>query len=297
MRKPLTGTMFGILIGIALAVILARQGVWPLDQLTLFFIPAITGVVGLLLLSIRRPSSGTFTLVIALLILIPMLIWGALGFAVINQNGEINGGCRVFAASDVDQTDVLDTTRGDPFVIDPDGGLRWEANSPTVFQDYEWEFNVVLGGISVTIDSDSEANSAGDQDNDGEVADIRAYASGRGIDIDRFVGVYQVSGSAAACDGFGFVQILGEGLDMTTLIAIIALITFLVILIVLMFVGRDLATAASAASGGGQALDVEDTLDHYEAHRTPEMGRGIASVDDHGHAADDSDLGPDDDKG
>ncbi|MGD2060104.1 MAG: hypothetical protein PVF87_04500 [Acidimicrobiia bacterium] len=297
MRKPLTGTILGILIGIALAVILARQGVWPLDQLTLFFIPAITGVIGLLLLSIRRASSGTFTLVIALLILVPMLIWGALGFAVINQNGELNGGCRVFAASDVDQTDVLDTSRRDPFVIDPDGGLAWEADSPTVFQDYEWEINVVLGGIPVTIDSDTEANSAGDQDNDGDVADIRAYASDRGIDIDQLVGVYQVSGSAATCDGFGFVQILGDGLDLITLIAIISLITFLVILIVLMFVGRGGATAASAASGGGQVLDVEDTLDHYEAHPKPETDQGSEFIDDLGYAADESDLGTDDAKG
>lgn len=270
MRKPLTGTILGILIGIALAVILARQGVWPPDQLTLFFLPAITGVIGLLLLSIRRPSSGTFTLVIALLILVPMLIWGALGFGVAGQNGEINGGCRVFAASDVDQTDVLDTTRGDPFVIDPDGGLTWEANSPTVFQDYEWEINVILGGIPVTIDSDTEANAAGDQDNDGDIADIRAYTSERGIDIDQLVGVYQVGGSAATCDGFGFVQILGDGLDTITLIAGILLVTFLVILIVLMFVGRE--GVAVAATGGGEALDVEETLDHYEAHPKPETG-------------------------
>jgi hypothetical protein len=138
---------------------------------------------------------------------------------------------------------------------------------------------------------------AGDQDNDGDVADIRAYASDRGIDIDQLVGVYQVSGSAATCDGFGFVQILGDGLDLITLIAIISLITFLVILIVLMFVGRGGATAASAASGGGQVLDVEDTLDHYEAHPKPETDQGSEFIDDLGYAADESDLGTDDAKG
>lgn len=265
MRKPLTGTILGILIGIALAVILARQGVWPLDQLTLFFVPAITGVIGLLLLSIGRKSSGTFTLVIALLLLVPMLVWGALGFGSLNASGELNGGCRVFAGSDVDQTDVIDTTKRDPFVIDPDGGLAWEADSPEVFQDYDWKIYVVLGGIPVTIDSDTEANDAGDQSNDGDVADIRAYADERGVDIDTLVGVYQVGGSAATCDGFGFVEILGgEGLDTISLIAIILLITFLVILIVLMFVGRGAAAAAATAAGTDHSVD--EALGPYEAH-------------------------------
>lgn len=265
MRKPLTGTILGILIGVALAVILARQGVWPLDQLTLFFLPAITGVIGLLLLSIGRKSSGTFTLVIALLLLVPMLVWGALGFGVINQNGQLNGGCQVFAASDVDQTDVLDTNRGEPFVIDPDGGLTWEASSPTVFQNYDWELHVLLGGIPVPIESGTEANDAGDQSNDGDVADIRAYADERGIDLDTFVGVYQVGGSAATCDGFGFVEILGgEGLDTITLIATILLITFLVILIVLMFVGRGAAGTETGAAGTDHSVD--EALGPYEAH-------------------------------
>lgn len=265
MRKPLTGTILGVLIGVALAVILARQGVWPLDQLTLFLIPAVTGFIGMLLLSIGRPSSGTFTLVIALLILIPMLVWGALGLGSLNASGELNGGCRVFAGSQVDQTDVVDTSKSDPFVIDPDGGLAWEADSPEVFQDYEWRIYVVLGGIPWTIDSGTEANDAGDQDNEGDIADIRAYADERGLNIDTLVGVYQVGGSAASCDGFGFVEILGaEGLDTISLIATILLITFLIILIVLMFVGRGGAATAGATAAGADH-NVDDALGPYEA--------------------------------
>jgi hypothetical protein len=210
---------------------------------------------------------------------VPMLIWGALGFALINQNGEIEGGCRVFAASAVDETDVLDTSRAEPFVIDPDGGLMWEASSPEVFADYEWEIQVVLGGIPLTIESDTEANSAGDQDNDGASPDVRAYAAERGIDIDTYVGVYQVAGSAATCDGFGFVEILGEGLDTISLVAIILLITFLVILIVLMFVGR----AGTATAGQTGTIDVEDALGPYEARghgSSPDIGDGTETGTD-----------------
>ena len=254
MRKPLTGAILGVLIGIALAVILARQGFWPLDQITLFLLPALTGFIGLLLLSIGRASPGPFTLVVALLILIPMLVWGALGLGTINQSGELNGGCRVFAGSAVDQTDVIDTTKSDPFVIDPDGGLAWEAESPEAFQDYDWRIYVVLGGIPVTVDSGTEANDAGDAENDGDIPDIRAYGDERGFDIDTFVGVYQVGGEAATCDGFGFVEILGgEGLDTISLVSIILLVTFLIILIVLMFVGRGGAATVAGTTVVGEA--------------------------------------------
>lgn len=267
MRKPLTGAVLGILIGLALAVILARQGIWPADQLTVFFLPAVTGFLGLLLLSIGRPGKGTFTLVIALLLLIPMLIWGALGFGAINETGQLNGGCLVFAASDLDQTDVTDTSRSDPFVIDPDGGLAWEAESPSVFQNYEWRIYVVVGGIPWTVDSGTEANDAGDQINDGDIPSIRAYASERSFDIDTFAGVYEVGGSAASCDGFGFVEILGgEGLDTISLIATILIITFLIILVVLMFVGRGGSEVVeSTATEAGGTRDVGEALDQYEA--------------------------------
>lgn len=254
MRKPLTGAILGVLIGLALAVILARQGFWPADQITVFLLPALVGFIGLLLLSVGRPSSGPFTLVVALLILVPMLIWGALGLGTINQHGELNGGCRVFAASDVDQTDVIDTTKSDPFVIDPDGGLAWEAESPEVFEDYDWNIDVVVGGIPITVDSGTEANDLGDQDNDGDIPDIRAYGDERGFDIDTFVGVYQVGGEAATCDGFGFVEILGgEGLDTISLVSIILLVTFMIILIVLMFVGRGGTTTVAGGSASGSA--------------------------------------------
>lgn len=255
MSKPLTGAILGILIGVATAIFLARQGIWPPDQLTLFFLPGILGLFGLLLLSMGRPSRGVFTLVVALLLLVPMLVWGALGFGDLDQQGQLNGGCEVSAQSSVDSTNVTDTSAGDPFLIDPDGGLTWQASSPTVFEDYEWEIYVVIGGIPVTVDSGTEANDDADQENDGEIPDIRAYADSRGINIDIYRGVYEVGGSAATCDGLGFVEIEGEGLDPIALISLIAAITLLVILIVLAFIGRKPASEV-AAEGTGPSDEV-----------------------------------------
>ena len=257
MSKPLTGAVLGVLIGVATAIFLARQGIWPLDQLTLFFLPGILGLLGLLLLSMGRPSRGPFTLVVALLILVPMLLWGALGFGDLDESGELNGGCLVMATSDVDSTTVTDTSKSNPFLIDPDGGLSWEATSPSVFQDYDWEIYVNIGGLPVTIESDHEANTAGDQDNEGEVDDVRALADSRGIDIDLYRGVYEVGGEAATCSGFGFVEITGPGLDLIALIALIVAITLLVILIVLTFVGRDTAVETTRSE---EVVVVEDDV-------------------------------------
>ncbi|MFZ0014705.1 MAG: hypothetical protein WAL25_11395 [Acidimicrobiia bacterium] len=247
MQRPLTGSILGILIGVGAAIFMARQGIWPADQITLFFLPGILGLLGLLLLTMGRAARGQVTLVIALLLLVPMLVWGALGFGSINETGQLNGGCEVTAASDIDETSVVDTSRGDPFAIDPDGGLAWAATSPTVFEDYEWALQVVVGGIPITIDSGTEANEAGDTVNGGEVDDVRSYAEEKGIDLDLYRGVYEVGGSAASCDGFGFVEVTGDGLDTVALIALIAALTLLVVLIVLTFAGREAVVVGTEA--------------------------------------------------
>lgn len=261
----------------AVAVLLARLGVWPPDQLTVFLLPALAGLLGLLILSMGREGSTT-TMVISLIILIPMLVWGALGFTEINQSGELNGGCSVMAASDVDTTSVTDTTRADPFEIESTGGLAWRASSPEAFMDYEWQLHVVVGGIAVPIESGAEANTAGDTENAGDVPNVGEYASGRGIDLDLYRGVYEVGGSAATCDGFGFVAIGGEGIDPIAVGAIVLIVLLIILLLVLLFSGRtETRVESSKVVGSGEDIDVSDALGPYEAGS--EETRGI---DDHG---------------
>ncbi|MGH3649531.1 MAG: hypothetical protein ACRDU9_02390 [Acidimicrobiia bacterium] len=265
MRKPLSGAILGILIGVALAIVVQRQGIWPLDQLTLFLMPAVLGLLGLLLLSIGREGS-TATMVISLIILLPMAVWGALGFAEINATGELNGGCEVTAASDVDATTVTDTSKQDPFQVDPDGGLTWGATSPTVFTDYEWEIHVVLGGIPVAVDSDTEPNDAGSQVNGGEIGDVATYSAHRGVDIDLLIGVHEVGGFAATCDGFGFVELTSDGLDTISLIALGVILLLIILLIVLMFTARgEQVVESTTVVTRREAADVEGTLDGGDA--------------------------------
>ena len=65
-----------------------------------------------------------------------------------------------------------------------------------------------------------------------------AYADSVGIDLDIYRGVYKVGGSAATCDGFGFVRILGEGSDPLAILALVLAISLLIVLLALTFAGR-----------------------------------------------------------
>ena len=246
MRKPFTGALLGVILGIAIAIVLQRQGIWPLDQLTLFLMPALLGLLGMALLTLGR-SGSTTSLVVTLVILVPMLVWGALGLTEAGETGEVNGGCIVTAASDVDDTSVTDTSPGAPFVIDGDGGLTWIATSLIPFMDYDWEIYVVLGGFPVVLDDGTEANEAGSQINGGDVANVRSYAAERGIDIDLLVGVYEVGGFADICDGFGFVEIEAEGLDIPTVVAAVVALIVIIILVILFIRGRE-SVVVSATS-------------------------------------------------
>ncbi|MEA1904253.1 MAG: hypothetical protein U9N56_12105 [Actinomycetota bacterium] len=250
--RPLTGAILGILIGLAVAVVLQQQGIWPLDKILVFLLPAATGVIGLVLTSVSR-AAAPGPMILAFIILIPMAAWGATGLSTTNEVGVLNGGCEVFAVSDMDDTVVTDTSKQDPFEIDPNGGLTWVATSPVVFDDYPWKIWVEIGGARITLDSEeAQDNDAGSQVNDGDVANVEAYAAERGIDISQLRGVYKVGGDAAnTCDGFGFVKLIADPLE--TILAKIAAglaVLLTLILLVIAFTGRTRPVAVPDTADG-----------------------------------------------
>ena len=131
------------------------------------------------------------------------------------------------AESSVDSTTVTDTSRQDPFQVDPEGSLSWSATSPAPITNHLWEIYVDVGGFPVVIASNDEAepNTDGDTENAGDVPDISSYIAEvsdvTGLELD---GVFEVGGSiegeGGACDGFGFVELTADPL--TTLISQIA---------------------------------------------------------------------------
>lgn len=259
MRRPLSGALLGIIIGLAAAVILQQQGIWPLDRILVFLLPGLVGLLGILLASIGREGSMA-TMIVALVITIPLVSWGAIGLGEINEQGELNGGCTVVAASDVDSTNVTDTSRGDPFEIDPDGGLTWAATSPQIFDDYPWEIWTEIGGVQVTLDSEEmQNNDSGSTENGGDVDNVTEYADSRGISIDQIRGVIIVGGEAAdTCDGFGFVELTSDPFGtLASQIALGVLLLALIALALVIFTGRGTAAAAGSSavadSGGSDS--------------------------------------------
>lgn len=248
MRRPLTGVLLGVVVGIAIAVLLQQHGIWPLDKLGLFLLPAITGLLGMAATTVGRfGETWTANTVIALVLTLGMAVWGLTGLLEIGENGELTGGCEVEAESDIDDTQVTDTSRGNPFSIDPDGGLSWLATSPGPIMDHTWEIWVDVGGFPVTIESDGDPNTGGDQDNEGDVTDATEYAEGRGIPIDELRGVFEVGGDiegeGGACDGFAFVELTSEPFETTTAKVALGVAVLAVIgLMIAALTGREVET-------------------------------------------------------
>ena len=264
MRKPLSGALWGIVLGLAVAIILQQQGVWPLDKITVFLLPGAIGLIGILITSVGRAGS-TRALTVSLIITIPLAVYGATGFTTLNEVGQLNGGCEVQAQTSVpDTTFVTDTSKQDPFLIDPNGSLTWGATSPVAFMDYDWDLWVEIGGFQVPLDSGHEGNEGGSQINGGNVPNVTQYADARGIDISQLRGVYKVGGQAAdTCAGFGFVELIADPLETAaSKIALAVAILATIILLLVTLIGRrrpvDLPIDSADSNGVGAGGDLDE---------------------------------------
>lgn len=230
--KPITVMFLGLIVGLCVAVLLQQAGVWPLDKLTTFLLPGLVGLIFVMLSRIRRVASPV-ALAVALILLIAPVAYGLTGIGEVGDSGQLSGGCTVEAASDLDTTVVTDTSRSNPFDIDPDGGLSWFASSPGPITDHEWEIWVVIGGFEWVIADGSESNSDLDTTNEGDEPSVRGYVENLGFRAgDQVRGVYEVGGfiegEGGTCDGFGFVNI--EGGFLGTIASWVALVLALVAL-------------------------------------------------------------------
>jgi hypothetical protein len=225
--RPWAGFFLGLLLGLSVAVILQQAGIWPLDKLSLFGSAGVFSLLGIMLASAGRDRVGALSGIIPLVLAVALVAWGATGIAEINESGEINGGCTVEATSSVDSTVVTDTSRQDPFQVDPEGSLAWVAASPAPITNHFWEIYVDVGGFPIVIASNDEAEPNIDEDteNSGDVPNLSEYVEQvsdfAGVELD---GVFEVGGNiegdGGGCDGFGFVELTAD--PFSTLISQIA---------------------------------------------------------------------------
>ncbi|MDH3190922.1 MAG: hypothetical protein OEM39_09865 [Acidimicrobiia bacterium] len=236
-EKPFVGLIFGLIFGLAVAVLLQQAGVWPLDKLTVYLVPGLVALLFVFLARIGRKSVPS-ALTVVLVILIAPIAYGLTGIGEFDESGQLNGGCTVDAATDLDTTIVTDTKRSEAFRVDPDGGLTWFATSPVPITDHEWEIWVVIGNFEYVVADGGSANTDLDQDNFGDEPSVRGYVEDLGIRSgDQIRGVYEVGGfieGSSGCDGFGFVVIEGGFLE--TLISKTALAVALLALIIFLWI-------------------------------------------------------------
>jgi hypothetical protein len=275
--RPFTGFFLGLLFGVALAVILQQAGVWPLDRLLLFGAAGIFSLIGILIAGAGRAKVGPFSSILPLLLSVGLIGVGATGLTTLSEMGELNGGCTVQATSSLDETVVTDTSRQDPFVVDPEGSLSWVATSPGPITDHLWNIYVDVGGFSVRIagNDEPEPNTDGDQENVGDVADVSAYVR----EVSDFTGVElrgvfevagDIEGGGGACDGFGFVRL--EADPLTTIISQIAAGVALLALI-------GLGAIAFNRTREAEVVVDEEMLDAHPYAEVPAASAGAAAVE------------------
>lgn len=259
MRKarPWLGLILGMLLGLMIAVLIQQEGIWPLDQLMVFGLAGLFGLFGSWLGRVGRDAVGQFSMLTPLVLAVVLLVVGAFGAGAAGDSGELNGPCMVTAQSSVpDSTDVTDTSSGDPFQIDPDGSLSWQAVSVEPITDHNWTIFVDFAGFRIPVASGTDPNTGKSVGNSDTIEDLTGYidevtnASGQEIRGVFEVGGYIAQGTTKICDGFGFVVLTTDSL-FESLVSKVALGIALLLLLLLLIIFFRRHGGAEVEFGGG----------------------------------------------
>lgn len=137
---------------------------------------------------------------------------------------SLEGGCTVTATSDLDSTNMLDATRSNPFDVDAEGAISWNATSPAAIMDHTWVINVDIAGFAVPVARGGDPNTAGviTSVDSKSIPDLveRAKADGAaGADLLLGLrGIYRVFGEitgTSSCSGDAYVNVRGNPLSET----------------------------------------------------------------------------------
>lgn len=134
---------------------------------------------------------------------------------------SLDGGCTVSATSDLDSTNMTDATRSNPFDIDAEGTISWNATSPQVIMNHNWVINIDIGGFAVPVAKGGDPNTAGtlssvDTKTIPELVQRAEDQGAAGADLLLGLrGIYRVFGDitgTTSCSGDAYVNIKGNPL-------------------------------------------------------------------------------------
>lgn len=245
--RKITVVILAAVAGLCIAVLLQQAGAYPLDRLATFGLPALVAGIALVVVVRRAGFARAAAEWIAIIIILILVIMAVTGIPALAADGEqggptgyLNGGCTVSATSDLDVTTVSDTSRSDPFDIDPDGTVSWEATSGGAIMDHTWEIWVDVGGFPLVVADGGDDNTDGDTTNEGSEP-VRPYVDDIGSAIGGDPsGIYLVGGDIAgdggACDGQAWVRLSGSVLSNFVGQGALGLLVILLIIIVVIIV-------------------------------------------------------------
>jgi hypothetical protein len=250
--KPLTGVILGAVAGIFVVIVIQQAGAWPLDRMLTFGAMAVMAAIGFVLTKgMQRP---TVVKVISITIIVVFGGLAGLGAAEAGESGFIEGGCTAQAVSDIDSIDSpAQTSKSDPFDIDPQGMLAWAATSPNPITNHTWQITVDVAGIPYVA---ADGGGPNDGESQQEVGERNLQEDADQIEsilgTSNIGGIYEVSGyidgDGGRCEGLGFVRI-GDGGWFEGPIALGATAISVVVVIIIVIVGRGIAPLPPTSLG------------------------------------------------
>jgi hypothetical protein len=137
---------------------------------------------------------------------------------------SLEGGCTVSATSDLDSTNMTDATRSNPFDVDAEGTISWNATSTAAITDHTWVINIDIGGFAVPVAKGGDPNTAGtlssvDSKSIPELVQRAKDQGTTGADLLLGLrGIYRVFGNitgSSSCSGDAYVNVQGSPLTET----------------------------------------------------------------------------------
>ena len=254
--KPITGVILGAVAGIFIVIVIQQAGAWPLDRMLTFGTMAVMAIIGFILT--KGMQGAVAVKVIAITIIVVFVGLAGLGATEAGESGYIDGGCTARAVSDIDAIDSpAQTSKSDPFDVDPQGMLAWAATSPNPILNHNWQIVVDVAGFGYV---PARGGSPNDGESQQEVGERDLSEDAEAIEgilgTSNIGGIYEVSGfiegDGGLCTGRGFVRI-GDGGWFEGPIALGATIVTIVIIIIIVIVGR---TITPMPPGVGKADEI-----------------------------------------
>lgn len=271
-RRKVVVTLLGALAGLALALLLQQAGLLPFDRLAAFGLPAVMGGAALIMVIVRSSFARTITEWVAITIVVVLVAVAATGVPAVlagaeqgGSQGYLDGGCTVSATSGVDGTMVTDTSRGNPFDIDPDGTVSWTATSPGPITDHQWDVWVDVGGFALIVADGGDDNADEDTENMGSepvrpyIDEIAEYAFGDPVGIYLVGG--SITGSGGSCEGQAWVRLPGGaftnavGQGSTALLLLVSTIVIVLVIRTQRTVIETVTTTSFTEGPGGGGPD------------------------------------------